>query len=34
MLRTDLSNNQGNFNKQFKKSFVFTSLTHPDANAL
>ena len=31
-LRIDPSNNQGNFNSQFKNSFVSTSLTHLDAN--
>ena len=32
ILRTDPSYNQGNFNRQFKKSLVFTPLTHPDAS--
>ena len=33
-LRIDPSNNQSNFNKWFKSSFIFTSLTYTDANWL
>ena len=31
-LRTDPSDNQGNFNRQFNITFTFTLLTQPDAN--
>ena len=30
-IKDDPSDNQGNFNRSFKNSFIFTFLTHPDA---